>query len=212
MRNSPQRPTPLEVARTSQRRSLYAMFIQIAIQLDIPVHRFSHHSGASSVGRRARRKCGGRSLPVAYGESFLRQERVILQFNTVQTPRFPGFRQMLPFTICSGCSFMPSTPVSTLAPAFANIQPALRQAGRQLVGTHLQPALTCQLGCTLITGKSWPRLMRCSVLSWAVCSPTPATLRNPGPYIRKADPAPHRHAVRAGTNTQTDNIGLAHRC
>ncbi len=106
---------------------------------------------------------------------------------------------------------MPSTPVSTTRSTFANIQPALRQAGQQLSENTLQPTLTRQLRRALIAGKIMTRLMRCSVLSWAVCSPSSSHIRSPGPYIRKADPAPHPARSRAGTNTQTDNIGLAHR-
>ncbi len=117
-----------------QRQSLYAMFIQIAIQLDHSRHRFSHHSGASSVGDGRWRKCGGRSLPVAYGEYFSGSERIILQFNTVQTHRFQAFAIMLPSQYAADAALCRPRWFQPLAPAFANIQPALRQAGRQLSG------------------------------------------------------------------------------
>ena len=156
MRNSPQRPTPLEVATDVQRRSLYAMFIQIAIQLDHS--RPSIFAPQRSKQRRAT-GAGGNAVVDHFrwrmANHFSGSERVILQFNTVQTPRFPwAFAIMLPFTICSGCSFMPSTPVSTTRSSVCK-HSACPSPGRPTIklGTHLQPALTCQLGCTLITGK-----------------------------------------------------------
>lgn len=137
MRNSPQRPTPLEGIHGRSSADPCAMFIQIAIQLDHSPSidfRTTEEQAASGDGRW--RKCGGRSLPVAYGRyHFSGSERVILQFNTVQTPRFPGFRHNAAFHNMQRMQlYAVHAGFNHSLQRFANIQPALRQAGRQLSG------------------------------------------------------------------------------